>query len=303
MKRFLLKIWNTAFDLKLKAADAVYALWDAVYRRVKKPPRVLSAEETIDYIIKNRCCVSRFGDGEIKLIAGKDLFFQNAEPALINKLRAVLGSDKNNVLVCLPNVFETVGYMTPEAGRHWKKHLARYRKYWYKNTLNGKVYGNAFISRVYMCFNNKNKAAGYFAALKKIWDDRDIVLVEGDKSRLGWGNDLFDNAKSIRRILGPSAFAYRKYDDLLAEVRKLSKSDLIILAMGPTASVMPYDLADDGFQAVDLGNIDTEYEWYLRGCTKKTPIENKMVYEAGAGAGVGELPDETYQSQIIARVL
>lgn len=303
MKKFLLIIWIFIFDTKIKAADSFYSACDFFYRRLHKPPKVMTNAETIDYIIKNRCSVSRYGDAEIRLAAGTDVFYQDSVQPLAAKLRQVLSCNENLLLVCLPDAFGALSHFVNADGRYWKKHLARYRKYWYNYTLKNKVYGNAFISRIYMCFNEKEKARDYFNALKKIWDGADVVLVEGEKSRLGVGNDLFENAGSVRRILGPSAFAFSRYNDLLTEVRKLEKSVLIVLAMGPVATIMPYDLTNDGYQAVDLGNIDTEYEWYLRGCTQKTPIENKMVYEAGAGAGVGELEDETYQSQIIARIL
>ncbi|MEI6578765.1 MAG: SP_1767 family glycosyltransferase [Eubacteriales bacterium] len=303
MKKFLLIIWNFIFDTKAKVADAVYYCKDFIVRHLNKAPTIMSNFETINYIIENQCSVSRFGDGEIKLIAGKDISFQNASPEIMENLRKVLSSDKNGLLVCIPNVFESLNHFTAIDGLYWKKHLSRYRKSWYRYTLKSKTYGNAFISRCYMCFNEKDLAGDYFAALKKIWDGKDIVLVEGDKSRLGVGNDLFKNANSVRRILGPSAAAFSQYNNLLDEVKKLEKSTLFIMAMGPVASVMPYDLNEFGYRAIDLGNIDTEYEWFLRGCTTKTPIENKMVYEAGAGEGVGELDDEIYQSQIIARIL
>lgn len=303
LKKLLLKIWNGAFDLKKKAMDGMWLCFDFFYRRLKKAPSVMTNTDTIRFIIENRYGISRYGDAEIRLAAGTDVFYQKAEPALVAKLREVLGTEKPGLLVCLPDVFEGLGHFTEKDGLYWKKHLARYRRYWYRYPAPDRMYGNAFISRVYMCFNEKDKAGEYFDALKKIWLGRDVVLVEGEKSRLGVGNDLFAGARSVRRILGPSAFAFTKYDELLAEVRKLEKTALLILAMGPVATVMPYDLTGDGYQALDLGNIDTEYEWYLRGCTQKTPIENKLVYEAGAGEGVGELDDETYQSQIIARVL
>ena len=40
-----------------------------------------------------------------------------------------------------------------------------------------------------------------FKLLKRIWDGKDIVIVEGEKTKLGMGNDLLSNAKSIRRII------------------------------------------------------------------------------------------------------
>lgn len=303
MKRFLLFFWNFLFDTGQKLINGLFFLHDFFYRRLKKPPKVLTNFETIDLIVKTRCSVSRFGDGEIKLAAGKDISFQTAQPLLRQKLQSVLGSDDDRLLVCIPNVFESLSHFTQADGLYWKNHLARYRKHWYRFTPKNKIYGNSFVSRVYMCFNEKEQACAYFDALKKIWDGRDVVLVEGAKSRLGIGNNLFDNAHSVRRILGPVTQAFSQYDDLLAQVRKIEKSALVILAMGPLATVMPFDLLDDGFQAVDLGHIDIEYEWFLRGCREKTPIENKMVWEAGAGEGVGTLKDENYHAQIIAEVV
>lgn len=302
MKKLLVALWNKFFDLIIKLKEAYWRIFDFFYRNLTTPPNVMTNSDTIDYIIKNCCSVSRCGDGEIRLAAGIDISFQHAVQPLVSKLRKVLSCDEKQLLVCLPDAFGELDHFVDRDGQYWKKHLAKYRRRWYKYTRKDKIYGNAFISRVYMCFNEKDKARAYFDSLKKIWDGEDIVIVEGEKSRLGIGNDLFDNARTIRRILGPIAQAFSQYDNLLKEIRKTEKSSLIILALGPAATIMPYDLLDDGYRAVDLGNIDTEYEWFLRGCTRKTPIKNKLVYEAGAGKGVGELNDEVYQSQIIAKI-
>jgi hypothetical protein len=44
--------------------------------------------------------------------------------------------------------------------------------------------------------------------------------------------------------------------------------------------VLAYDLAKDGFQALDIGQIDNEYEWYIKKATTKISIRGKMVAEA-----------------------
>ena len=51
----------------------------------------------------------------------------------------------------------------------------------------------------------------------------DCVFVEGDKTRMGVGNDLFDNAKSIQRILCPSESAFDNYDAILEACKKLPR--------------------------------------------------------------------------------
>ena len=143
-----------------------------------------------------------------------------------------------------------------------------------------------------------------FEKIKKIWDGRDIILIEGGKSRLGFGNDLFSNTSSIKRILVPDSFAYAAKERIIAKALECGAKDtLFILAAGPAATVIAHELFLKGHQALDLGHIDVQYEWYLRGASNKIPVENKMVFEAIGGTEVGELQDETYHSQIIAGIL
>ena len=121
-------------------------------------------------------------------------------------------------------------------------------------------------------------------------------------SRLGVGNDLLDNAKTIKRILGPSKQAFDKYDEILEEAKKTDKSSLILLALGPAATCLAYDLHKLGFQAVDIGHVDVEYEWYRMKAKKKMPVKNKMVHEAVVNEK-DELNDSEYENQIIAKIL
>lgn len=305
MKAFLLILWNCFIKFKNATKDFLFKIKDFLYVLFTKAPEVMTSKETIDFILKTGCSVSRFGDGEIKLATGKNISFQKVDSFIQNRMNEVLGSNESNLLVCIPRVF-TKNHCLILSDSHvnyWKKHLSYYRKYWYRYLIPEKKYGNAFISRHYMNLKNKDCGIGdYFSLVKKIWEDKDIIIVEGEKSRLGMGNDLFDNAKSVRRILGPSSQCFSKYNELLAETKTHGKDVLYILALGPAATVMAYDLAKDGYRAIDMGNIDTEYEWFLAGATKKVPIKNKLVYEARSGEEISETGDEKYTEQIIAIV-
>jgi glycosyltransferase family protein len=137
----------------------------------------------------------------------------------------------------------------------------------------------------------------------RIWEGRKVLLVEGEKSRLGVGNNLFALATSVERILAPMHHAFDKYDELVSEIIKHDKTKLILIALGPTATVMAADLADLGYQALDIGNIDIEYEWYLRGAQSKIKIPGKYTSEARNGRQVENVVNELYSSQIISKVL
>ena len=70
--------------------------------------------------------------------------------------------------------------------------------------------------------------------------------------------------------------------------------------MGPTATILSYDLYKFGYQVIDIGHIDIEYELYLRNASNMIPIPNKYVNEARKGnINIGNIKDENYYSQII----
>jgi glycosyltransferase family protein len=303
MKKILLAVWNFLFDTKKNLVNGFFYLCDFFYRHLFSPPKVMTNLETIDYIINNRCSVSRYGDGELKLICGKMTAYESPSAGLTEDLKNALTDNRKMFLPCIPSFFSSLDGLTAQAASYWKWHLSRYRRAWYKNTDKKIIYGNAFISRFYIDYEDKNYAGVLFNKIKKIWDGREIILIEGGKSRLGFGNDLFAGAGSVRRILVPDSFAYTATPAILAKALEYSTKDtLFILAAGPAATVLAHKLFLSGCQALDLGHIDVQYEWYLRGAANKTPVANKMVFEAIGGTEVGELDDKEYLSQIIAKV-
>ena len=60
---------------------------------------IISSEDTLDEIIKNNRSISRFGDGEINLIDGVSIGFQEANKILTKKLKKVLKSKRKDLLI------------------------------------------------------------------------------------------------------------------------------------------------------------------------------------------------------------
>lgn len=124
------------------------------------------------------------------------------------------------------------------------------------------------------------------------------------KKQGGVGNDLFENVKSMERILCPAENAYEKYEQIWENVLLLGKGKLILLSLGMTVTVLAYDLAQIGFWVIDIGHIDIEYEWYLRKTNDKIKIEGKYVNEVAGGRTCSdECTDEEYQAQIVSKII
>lgn len=251
--------------------------------RKKYKINILNDEDTIKEIINKKKSISRFGDGEFKWIIGaKQNSFQNYSKELAERLLRVLQStDDKKVLICIPEGLKKIDEYTENSQLFWKNFVRWHGKSIIKYLNMKYTYGNTNFTRWYIEYRDKSKMKEKINNLKKIWDNREIVLIEGVDTRLGVGNDLFNNCKKIERILAPAKNAFDKYEKILEKAKEIRKDKLIIIALGPTATILAYDLAQIGYQALDIGHIDIEYEWYLRKATRKIAIPGKYVNEAG----------------------
>ena len=77
----------------------------------------------------------------------------------------------------------------------------------------------------------------------------------------------------------------------------------MIVALGPTATVLCYDLYKQGVKALDVGHIDIELEWFLIGTDTRVAVKGKFVNEVKDDGYIDyELNDESYEKQIIMRI-
>lgn len=287
-----------------KLAKLVLSFLYHVVVRLWKMPVVKSVDETLDQIIKTGCSVTRLGDGEISIIVDKASYpFQEYDSVLAARMSEILKSEDESILVCLPIGFQTLVNLTPEIRRSWQAHIAMVYPRMVKLVSLEKVYYNASITRPYISFNDKSFAAKHFEKIKRIWHGRDVLLIEGEKSRLGVSNDLFSDAVSVKRLLAPMHNAFRKYSLIFNEALRYDKNHLVLIALGPTATVLAYDLAKEGYQAIDIGNIDIEYEWFRQQAKEKVKISGKYTSEAKGGTIVADVFDEKYDQEIVKKIV
>ena len=267
------------------------------------PINIMTIEETLNHIIENKCAVARFGDGEFKLMFNENIGFQNVNNSLKNELMSVLQNQDRNCLICLPGAWKHEKLYTKGFNSYWKNHLLRRRKQYYSVCSMNYLYGNSEITRCYLGIKDKSNVSHYFDLNKNIWNNKDIIIVEGDKSRLGVGNDLLNNCKSIKRILCPAINAYEKIDEIYEAIKKFSdKNNPILIALGPTATVLCYRLSLENYFAIDIGNIDKEYEWFKCGATQKQINPIKHTVEIPNSGTVQACLDEKYLSEIVCKV-
>lgn len=260
---------------------------------------VKTIQETVNLINKYNASLVRFGDGEISLINGRGIPYQDYNEELSRKLKGILQIQSNsNFLVGIPDVFRSLERYNRDAQCFWELHRDELSR-----ALQNKWYVTAFLSRPYIDLANKQEAAESFRHIRSLWEEKDILIVEGVTSRSGVGNDLFNNARSISRIICPARNAYDKIDIIFEEIKKNGKNKLILLMLGPTAKVLTHRLYYSNFQVLDIGHIDSEYEWYKMDAEFKVKLPNKHTAEYNYDQDIIFADDQNYEKSILKRII
>lgn len=266
--------------------------------------KVINTESTLDLILNSNVNVVRFGDGEFDLINGKSIDYQDSNKSISVSLKKIL-FDKNDskLLICVPDFFSDISRYTEQSQRFWL-HDIRKRKEWYNSlSKTGKTFGSAEISRPYINLKNKRNSQILFKKLREIWENKDVLIVEGATSRSGVGNDLFSNAKSVKRIICPSKNAFRSISKIENSILSFKQNRLILVMLGPTAKIIINDLNSQiDNRMIDMGHIDSEYEWFKRGDLTREKIPNKHTAEYNTDQGIVLDYNEEYANEIVDKL-
>jgi len=296
--RLLGEISKQKYELELKELELKNYDYEHGFNKIK----IINAKELLSKIIDEKLSLVRFGDGEIELIRNQSRpWFQKVDEKLSLRLKEVLDTQEEGIIVAVADDFGSLEKYNDEAKYHIRHYVNNNRAGVLEVLDTKRTYYDAYVSRPYLMYTDKNYSKEMFDLWKKIWFGRNVLIVEGPYIRNGVGNDLFVNTNSIKRVIGPSQNAFDRYTEIIKAVKNnAQKDDLILISLGPTATVLAYDLFMEGYQAIDLGQLDNEYEWYKMGATTRVPIPGKAVPENPNCYTTDECIDEKYLSEIVA---
>lgn len=265
---------------------------------------IMDNDHTLDYIAKHHCSVARLGDGEIYMIFGYGAVFQPVDRDLQQRLLDILVQGSNDkLLVCMSDAFHDRERFVFKTMRWWDYQVQEqlFHNLYTNLGQENNTYGNTMVTRPYIDLLDRSRTGNVFDRIKQWWQDRDLLIVEGKYTRSGVHNDLYDNARSVSRILCPPHNAWAKHEQIEAMIKKYGQGKLVLVMLGMAATVIAADLADWG-QVIDSGHLDSEYEWYRQNAQKRVRINNKHTAEQNEDYAVTVENDPTYQSQIIADI-
>lgn len=287
--------------MKQKIKDCLAAIVYFLYEKgvLHNRIQVHTVDETIDELLHTGRSMVRFGDGEIVMIKGKNLMLQKASPEIAAGLSEILRYAEDDLIVTIPGIFKTLSDHRKASRQFWKDHLLFCRKTYEKYCNPGRIYYNTFVSRCYYYLEDQSGVGKQFAKIRKIWENKDVVIVEGERTHNGVGNDLFDTARSIERIICPPSDAYGAISAIMDACTEYEKDRLFVLSVGVAAKFLTVELFRRGYRALDIGNMDMEYEWYVRRAAGKIKLEKHQLISERQNREAGY---EEYLRQIKVRI-
>lgn len=284
--------YNLLFLFRYKLEDEnistnnIHSYLDNIKYEIEEDLKSLSRPEienplaTIDEIITQKKSVCRFGDGEFELLEGRSIEFQKSSLLLTERLHEILNSDIQSTIICIPHYFwYSVKDCNTLTKTYTRKTISVKRNDYEKVLAKSKKYYATEFTQLYMTYSASVNLSNYFERLKNIWSGRDVTLIQGEGITKNFTYNIFDGAKSLEYNFAPSKNAFFDYSNILERAKTIDKNRLILIILGPTATILAYDLANMGYQAIDIGHTAKDYEFYKKGIEKNSATITKF-YEA-----------------------
>lgn len=234
--------------------------------RCAKKANLLSAEQTKEVVINQKKSLIRLGDGELNILEGKGIHYQEADEMLQKEMADLIEyylekEEQCEYLLCMPNEFLRCHGSKLAKKRVWVASWAHFR-YIFRKKYDKKIgYGEAFLF-----------AQKYEELYRQIWEEKEqVIFVHNDEK---YAKAFAEHYKKIVEFVKvPAQNSYQKIDDIVNEIKKVVErtvvqkgNGIVLLSAGPCAKAITYRLKDLGIQIVDTGHcwdepltlIDTE---------------------------------------------
>ena len=223
---------------------------------------ILDKEQSIEAIKNSGKSFVRYSDGEIRLMQGEKQPFQDYHDDLAKILYESLINKNKNILVAINRE-----YYIPNnnlSGKNYnRRHGYDYRMFFGRHCSYDTVYLDATCTFSDNWRHNSNNDS-FWNTWKRMFKDKDIVIVCGDHILDKLNYDIFELSKSKEFIFGPKINAWDKHRELISKIEtRVSKDKLIVFILGMAGKAMICELADLGYVCWDVGHLAKGYDAYM----------------------------------------
>ena len=227
-------------------------------------PKIYTPQQTLDLLLEKPKSFARFGDGEIALIKGESISFQEYDPRLAEEMTEILRNQSEDLYVGINyGYFHTSRYMNEFSRKFYLFNIRSARQFLLAHCSLDRPYIAAGFNQMYMCTDDDDLRA-YYDRVRSLFSHRDLVIFAGEGIFDQLDYDVFELAKSKEYIWGPSRNSFAQYDSLLEKARSYGKDKTLCFILGPTSKVLAYHLSREGYLAWDIGHMAKDYDYFRK---------------------------------------
>lgn len=145
-----------------------------------KKPKIKNPHDTVLDIINAKKSLSRFGDGELQLIEGKNIPFQIASKTLSIRLKEVISSNNNSIAIAIPRVlYSNLQNISDISKNFWRVNGNNFRSIIEEYISFDQTYYSSELTLLNIVSDRENHK-DFFDKVRGIWQERDIVVIHGE---------------------------------------------------------------------------------------------------------------------------
>lgn len=236
---------------------------------------VFNKEKSFEFLKKNKTSFVRFGDGEINLLKGKDQPFQKYDVAIAKRLFSLLSKPRDDIKICLNyDYFSPFGSMYTCESDYNLRFAFDYRRFFIRNCNPNNTYLDGAVTFWYRLGENSECSRKFWFDWKEFFRDEKIAVICGEGILKKLKYDIFEFAKDIIYIYGPSKHAWSEKDRIILEIeKKCSKEYRLAFILGMAGKAIIPEMVDKGYTAWDIGHLAKGYDLFM----KNTFINSSVV--------------------------
>lgn len=277
--KFLIKYDLLEEEYKIKdetIEDCIYEFEDQ--KRLLTFLNVLNEGESVEILAKEPKSFARYGDGEVDVMQGKSVPFQDYDPDLAYKMKEQLIRKRDDLYVGLnSSYFQSPIKYSDRNRRFYRLYGTPLRRFFNSICDQENTYLDACCFCGYFRQGDSFDLEGHFRKVRALFKDKPIAIVCGEGILDNLEYDLFEYCSEKLIIDAPRRNAFNQYDELLNKIRKqVPKDYLVCVILGMTATVMVGDLAKDGYIAWDIGHAPQDYNAFMKKVEKTDSTIDKF---------------------------
>lgn len=267
MKNYLKKVRNIFKRIYRKYESGRYRR-----KRYSNCYSIMSPEETVEYLKNNTVCFCRFGDGEISIMKGDSIAFQQYNAELAQRLKEIIAKNEPGLKIGINYLYFNPRDAVNPYTQKFLDAMAQQRKFMIKNCNKCAEYIDAGVTQLYQTYVEFDFEA-HFGKMQHMFEGKDITLICGRTVMRNIEYNALNVCKSVNYIYAPEKDAFSRYPAVLEDALQVEADRIICVILGPAAKLLVYDLYKHGRIAWDIGHYLKDYDAYM----KKQPRDSASI--------------------------